>query len=67
VLAFVVRAREQKRSAHLRDKCHNNKIMSGLAAAPYAVKKNVKDGMEKHNGTRLLAADGLHLTPIIIS
>jgi hypothetical protein len=41
--------------------------MSGLAAAPYAVKKNVKDGMEKHNGTSLLAADGLHLTPIIIS
>ena len=25
--------------------------MSGLAAAPYAVKKNVKDGMERHNGT----------------
>ena len=65
MLAFVVRAREQKRSAHLRDKCHNNKIMSGLAAAPYAVKKNVKDAMEQHNGTTesLLAAYDLHLNP----
>ena len=40
--------------------------MSGLAAAPYAVKKNVKDGMEKHNGAMesLLAAYDLHLTPL---
>jgi hypothetical protein len=38
--------------------------MSGLAAAPYAVKKNVKDGMERHNGTMesLLAAYGLNLS-----